>query len=224
MSGNQEAFHTAMNQGHSSAWDQNWSEAVSYYKKALEEFPNDPMALISIGLAYLELKDFESALTQYQKASAISPNDPVPYEKMAFIYESMGRNRESIKVGMQAAELQLRARDVEKSIESWVHVINLDPDNLNARTRLAMIYDKMGRKQDAASEYLSAASLMQAAGDAAKAIQAVRYCLQIAPDNIEVQNAMKLLKSNEHLPKPNRPKRIRMAENRQNGKHAEAPG
>ena len=206
MSGNQEAFHTAMNQGHSSAWDQNWSEAVNYYKKALEEFPNDPMALISIGLAYLELKDFESALTQYQKASAISPNDPVPYEKMAFIYESMGRNRESIKVGMQAAELQLRARDVEKSIESWVHVINLDPDNLNARTRLAMIYDKMGRKQDAASEYLSAASLMQAAGDAAKAIQAVRYCLQIAPDNIEVQNAMKLLKSNEHLPKPNRPK------------------
>jgi tetratricopeptide (TPR) repeat protein len=206
MSGNQEAFHTAMNQGHSAAWDQNWPEAVSFYRKALDEFPNDPMALISIGLAFLEMKDFESALTQYQKASAISPNDPVPYEKMAYIYESMGRNRESIKVGMQAAELQLRARDVEKSIESWVHVIMLDPENLNARTRLAMIYDKMGRKQEAAGEYLSAASLMQAAGDTAKAIQAVRYCLQIAPDNIEVQNAMKLLKSNEHLPKPNRPK------------------
>ena len=206
MSGNQEAFHTAMNQGHSSAWDQNWPDAVSFYRKALDEFPNDPMALISIGLAFLEMKDFESALTQYQKASAISPNDPVPYEKMAYIYESMGRNRESIKVGMQAAELQLRARDVEKSIESWVHVIMLDPENLNARTRLAMIYDKMGRKQEAAGEYLSAASLMQAAGDTAKAIQAVRYCLQIAPDNIEVQNAMKLLKSNEHLPKPIRPK------------------
>ena len=105
---------------------------------------------------------------------------------------------------MQAAELQLRARDAEKAIESWNHVISQDPENLNARTRLAMIFDKMGRKQEAAGEYLAAASLMQAAGDSQKAIQAVRYCLQIAPDNIEVQNSMKLLKSNQRLPRPTR--------------------
>jgi tetratricopeptide (TPR) repeat protein len=206
MSGDQQAFHAAMNQGHSSAWDQNWSEAVGFYRMALEQFPNDPMALISNGLALLEMHDYEGALTQYQKAAAVSPNDPVPYEKMARIYESMGRNKEAVKAGMQAAELQLRARDADKSIESWVHVISLDTENLNARTRLAMIYDKMGRKQEASGEYLAAASLMQAAGDAQKAIQAVRYCLQIAPDNVEVQNAMKLLKSNQRLPRPSRPR------------------
>jgi len=77
---------------------------------------------------------------------------------------------------------------------------------LNARTRLAMIYDKMGKKTEAANEYLAAASLMQSAGDQQKAIQAVRYCLQIAPDNIDVQQAMKLLKSNQRLPKPAKPK------------------
>ena len=206
MSGDQQAFLTAMNQGHSAAWDQNWSEAVNHYRVALEQFPDDPMALISIGLALLEMQDFEGALTHYQKVSTVSPTDPVPYEKMAFIYESMGRIKDAVKYGMQAAELQLRAKDVEKSIESWQHVISLDPDNLNARTRLAMIFDKMGKKTEAAGEYLAAASLMQTSGDKQKAIQAVRYCLQICPDNIDVQNAMKLLKSNQRLPKPTRPK------------------
>lgn len=206
MSGNQQAFLTAMNQGHSAAWDQNWPEAVNHYRVALEQFPEDPMALISIGLALLEMQDFEGALMHYQKASSISPNDPVPYEKMAYIYESMGRIKDAVKTGMQAAEMQLRSKDVEKSIESWQHVIALEPENLNARSRLAMIYDKMGKKTEAAGEYLAAASLMQSAGDNQKAIQAVRYCLQIASDNIDVQNAMKLLKSNQRLPKPVRTK------------------
>ncbi len=205
MSGDSQAFHTAMNQGHSAAWEQNWQDAVKYYRAALKELPNDPMALISMGLAMLELHDYEGALEQYQRASNVSPNDPVPYEKMARIFENMGRTREAMTAGMRAAELHLNARDPDKSIESWQHVISLDPQNLNARTRLAMIYDKMGRKQNAAKEYLAAAALMQHAGDQNKAMQAVRYCLQIAPDNIDVQNAMKILKSNQRLPKPARP-------------------
>jgi len=202
MSGDLQAFHTAMNQGHSAAWDQKWTDAANFYRQALEEYPNDPMALLSLGLSFLEMEDYEGALTQYQKVSSISPNDPVPYEKMTKIYENMGRTREAVKTGMQAAELQLKARDVDKSIESWVNVISLDPENLNARTRLAMIYDKMGKKQEAAREYLAAAALMQAEGDPGKAIQAVRYCLQIAPDSNDVQNAMRLLKTNQPLPSP----------------------
>ncbi len=212
MSGDQQAFLSSMNKGHSAAWDQNWSEAVRYYRESLEQFPDDPMALISLGLALLEMEDYEGALTHYQRVSMISPNDPVPYEKMTNIFENMGRIKDAVRTGMQAAEMQLKARDVEKSIESWLHVIMLDPDNLNARSRLAMIYDKLGKKNEAASEYLAAASIMQSTGDRQKAIQAVRYCLQIAPDNIDVQNAMKLLKSNQRLPKPEKPKGVKPLE------------
>lgn len=206
MSGDQQAFLSSMNKGHSAAWDQNWAEAIKFYREALEQFPDDPMALISIGLALLEMQDFEGALTHYQRVATLSPNDPVPYEKMTHIYENMGRIKDAVRAGMQAAEMQLKARDVEKSIESWLHVIALDVNNLSARSRLAMIYDKLGKKNEAANEYLAAASIMQGLGDRQKAIQAVRYCLQIAPDNVEVQNAMKLLKSNQRLPKPRKPK------------------
>lgn len=206
MSGDQQAFLSSMNKGHSAAWDQNWTEAIKFYREALEQFPEDPMALISIGLALLEMQDYEGALTHYQRVATLSPNDPVPYEKMTIIYENLGRIKDAVRAGMQAAEMQLKSRDVEKSIESWLHVISLDPDNLNSRSRLAMIYDKLGKKNEAAKEYLAAASIMQSTGDRQKAIQAVRYCLQIAPDNLDVQNAMKLLKSNHRLPKPDKPK------------------
>ncbi len=206
MSGDQQAFLSSMNKGHSAAWDQNWTEAIKFYREALDQFPEDPMALISIGLALLEMQDYEGALTHYQRVATLSPNDPVPYEKMTIIYENLGRIKDAVRAGMQAAEMQLKSRDVEKSIESWLHVISLDPDNLNSRSRLAMIYDKLGKKNEAAKEYLAAASIMQSTGDRQKAIQAVRYCLQIAPDNLDVQNAMKLLKSNHRLPKPDKPK------------------
>ena len=206
MSGDQQVFLSSMNKGHSAAWDQNWTEAIKFYREALDQFPEDPMALISIGLALLEMQDYEGALTHYQRVATLSPNDPVPYEKMTIIYENLGRIKDAVRAGMQAAEMQLKSRDVEKSIESWLHVISLDPDNLNSRSRLAMIYDKLGKKNEAAKEYLAAASIMQSTGDRQKAIQAVRYCLQIAPDNLDVQNAMKLLKSNHRLPKPDKPK------------------
>ena len=206
MSGDQQVFLSSMNKGHSAAWDQNWTEAIKFYREALDQFPEDPMALISIGLALFEMQDYEGALTHYQRVATLSPNDPVPYEKMTIIYENLGRIKDAVRAGMQAAEMQLKSRDVEKSIESWLHVISLDPDNLNSRSRLAMIYDKLGKKNEAAKEYLAAASIMQSTGDRQKAIQAVRYCLQIAPDNLDVQNAMKLLKSNHRLPKPDKPK------------------
>ncbi len=55
MTGSQERFQQAMNQGHSAAWDQMWDKAVGYYKQALAEFPEHPKALTSLGLDLLEM-------------------------------------------------------------------------------------------------------------------------------------------------------------------------
>ena len=37
MAGREDIFKTAMNQGHSAAWDQQWDKAASAYQKALDE-------------------------------------------------------------------------------------------------------------------------------------------------------------------------------------------
>jgi len=219
MSGNQEAFQKAMNQGNSSAWDQAWEQASRYYRLALEEFPDNVQALTNLGLALLEMREYNDALQYYQKAAKLAPEDPVPVDKMARIFERQGRVDLAVRASIQAAELFLRARDVEKAIQNWNQVLSMQPENIPARSRLATVYEKTGRKAEAVTQYLAMASILQSAGDRAKAAQLVQYALQLMPDSVDANAAQSLLQSNLPLPKPPRPRGgtgpMRMAEVRQ---------
>jgi len=82
MAGREETFQKAMSTGHSAAWDQHWDKAAAAYRKALEEFPDNPKALSSLGLALFELQRYDESLQIYQKAVLAAPNDPVPLEKV----------------------------------------------------------------------------------------------------------------------------------------------
>ncbi len=206
MTGNQDTFHKAMNQGHSAAWDQDWGAAAKHYRAALEISPENPQALTSLALALLELQDVAGALSMYQRAAVAAPEDPVPVEKTARIYERLGKIDAAIKASLQAAELYLKGRDVEKAIQNWVQVLSLQPENIPARSRLATVYDKMGRKVEAVSEYLSLASVMQTSGDLPRAAQLVQYSMQLLPDSVDANAAIQLLQSNLALPRPIRPR------------------
>lgn len=201
---NKEAFQKAMNQGHSAAWDQDWDNAAGYYSRALEELPDHPQALSSLGLAMFELHDYPLSLSCYQKASSISPDDPIPQEKIARIYERMGKLNEAIKASLRAAELHLKSRSAEKAIDNWLRVLIYQPDNISVRTRLAAVYEKLGRREEAVSEYIATASVFQRSGDSPRAVKAVEYALKIMPENPEVRLALSLARSNQPLPRPSK--------------------
>jgi tetratricopeptide (TPR) repeat protein len=55
MAGNQEAYARAMEAGHNAAWDKEWQQAIAAYGQAVQEFPNDAIAHIHLGLALLEV-------------------------------------------------------------------------------------------------------------------------------------------------------------------------
>ncbi len=205
MSGNFELFHQSMSQGHSAAWEQNWHKAEALYRQALEEFPEDPKALTSLGLALYEQGEYEQALTYYQQAARISRDDPIPMEKVAELLEKLGNEVNAAKTYLRAAELYLRSRDVNKALENWDRVIQIDPENINAHTRLAGVYERIGEVQRAASEYLAVAGLAQHAGDTERAVRSVNQALQIIPNHSEAIQALTLLRDFKELPKPTRP-------------------
>ena len=146
------------------------------------------------------------ALAVYQHAAAVTPTDPVPPEKIARLFERQGRLKEAVSASIQAADLYLKGRDADKAIENWMHVLALQPDNLAVRTRLAMVYERLGRRKEAVGEYLAAASLLQHSGDLAKAMQLAEYSLQLLPGSPEAQQALTMLRTNQPLPRPTRPK------------------
>ncbi|MGD0003073.1 MAG: tetratricopeptide repeat protein [Anaerolineaceae bacterium] len=205
MVGNLQAFQKAMEQGHSAAWENQWDRAAGFYRLALEERPDSPQALTSLGMALVELSMYNEALVFYLHAAAITPDDPLPIERIGWINEKQGKSSDAMKAYLQAAELQLKGHDVDKAIETWRKVCSIQPDNLQARTRMALIFDRTGKKVNAVREYLVVAGRLQKNGDIAKALQVVEYCLQIVPGDRDTRQALSMLRSNQPLPKPNRP-------------------
>lgn len=206
MAEQQDLFQQAMNQGHSAAWDQAWDRAADFYRQALQEFPDNPQALTSLGLALIELQEFEEALQCYLKATRVTPEDPLPLEKLTQLYERMGRLDHAAQASMRAAELYLKNKEVNKAIENWERVTRLNPENIQAHSRLALVSERMGDKQRSVSEYLVIASILQQKGDLENAVRTVNQALKVIPNSDEAISALASLKDFKPLPKPARPR------------------
>jgi tetratricopeptide (TPR) repeat protein len=206
MSGNQQVYQEAMNQGHSAAWDQDWKTASSYYRIAIDEFPENANALTSLALALFELQRYPESLDFYLRATKISPNDPVPLQKVAEIQERLGDIDKAARAYMDVAEVYARNKDLDKAIRNWSRVVALNPEIMAAHTRLALVYERMGNTTDAMGEYIAIASLLQSQGNIPKAIQTLNHALEVVPNSKEASLALSILQSGKPLPRPSRPR------------------
>ncbi|HSB65578.1 MAG TPA: tetratricopeptide repeat protein [Anaerolineales bacterium] len=208
MSGDQQAFQYAMNQGHSAAWDQEWENAVTFYRMAMAEFPDNYNALTSLALALYELQKYPEAGEFYQKAALISPNDPMPFEKVAEIIERSGDISKATKAYMDVADVYARNKDVDKAVRTWTHVLALNPEYMAAHTRLALVYERLGNTTQAMGEYIAIASLLQGMGNVSRAIQTMKHALDVVPNSKEASLTLSLLQSGKPLPRPSRPRGV----------------
>jgi tetratricopeptide (TPR) repeat protein len=208
MSGDQQIFQSALSQGHSAAWDLDWGKAVSYYRIAIDEFPENITALSSLALALYEIQKYPEALEYYQRVTQLAPDDPVPMQKSAEIYERLGDLNNAAKAYMSVAEIYARSKDVEKAIQNWTRVVSLNPENMLAHTRLAVVYERLGRTSEAMVEYLAIASLLQNQGNLPKAIQTIQHALQVVPNSKEATQALAILLNGKSLPMPERPRGV----------------
>ncbi len=204
MAGNKELFQKAMTLGASAAWDLEWEKAISHYRVAVAEFPDDIQALNNLAAALYEIKQYDQALFIYQKVVQATPNDPVLLERVSLILEFQGLIEQSAELAARAGEIHLQNRAINKAVDNLTRSVVLVPENLQRRSRLALIFEKINRKDAAVREYLAAASLLQHSGQKDKAIELVNHCLKLIPNNNEASQALGLLRANQPLPRPRR--------------------
>ncbi len=197
-----ERFSQILDQASTAAWEQKWNDAAAYYRQALELSPNNPLVLNNLGLALYELQELDEALVCYQKAAKIAPDDPLPLERMGQIFASLNQNEQAIINALRAAELNLKSKSLNRAIENLEYVISLQPENINAHLRLAIIAEKMGKKEDAIKETLLLASLYQHAGNTDRASQALQHAQGLEPANPEVVRYLALYNASKNLPLP----------------------
>jgi tetratricopeptide (TPR) repeat protein len=206
MTGRKDLFDESMQLGHSSAWDLQWDRAIEYYNKALAEFPEEPTALTSLALALLETSQLKEALAIYRRAAKLAPDDPVPIERCAEIFERLGQTKEAIEHREAAGELYVRRKDAEKALESWTHVGRLAPENLSARSRLALTHERLGRRREAVHEYLAVSSILQRAGKTERAVEAAQRALALIPGHPDAGHVARQLRQGKALQPPSPPR------------------
>ena len=194
----QESFSRAMTKGHSAAWDANWQEAADYYRQALEEFPENAMALSGLGMVLLEQKDYEGALASYQQAVKSAPDDPILTENVTRILDYLGKIEDAVAGYAKTAELYIKVKDPGKAAANLERLLNLQPGNLRGRSRLAQVYEHLGKYREAVDELLITAGMVQSSNPD-KARQVVEYALHIQPDNMEAVNALEAIRVGKKL-------------------------
>ena len=200
-SGNEQKFRQFVNRGHSAAWEGRWKDAVDHYTQALEEFPDHPPTLNNLALAYFELGNRDKAFELYQKAESLAPEDPLPAEKIAQISNQRGNTKKAIDYSLRAADLYMRLRDGDKAVNNWTRVIRLDPENIEAHSRLANALEQLGNTSDAVMEYIALAALQQEAGLLEEARVSGQKALSLDPKNMEAQQAVEMLSKFQTLPR-----------------------
>jgi len=202
MAGDRTIYEKAMNAGHSAAWDQQWDRAIAAYGRAVQEFPEDPDAHRSLGLALLQAQRLEEALKVYTRAHQLAPDDPIPLEKSADVLERMGRLREAAQQYIQVSDIYISQRDLDKAIGNWERATYLTPGLIPIHAKLATAYERTGANKKAIREYLTLAFNFQRMNDTEKAIQAVQRALRLERDNPQALNTLQALQSGSLMTRP----------------------
>ncbi|NLF79057.1 MAG: tetratricopeptide repeat protein [Chloroflexi bacterium] len=200
MSGNRQIYEQAMNIGHSAAWDQQWDKAIAAYGRAVQEFPEDPAAHNSLGLALLQARRLEDALKVYTRAHQLAPDDAIPLEKSADVLERLGRLKEAAQQYIKVADVYVGMHDLEKAIANWERATRLTSGLVQIHQRLALAYERTGQKRSAIREYLTLAFNFQRADRTDLAKQAVERALRLDPRHPQALNTLQALETGALIP------------------------
>ncbi|MCI0712195.1 MAG: tetratricopeptide repeat protein, partial [Chloroflexi bacterium] len=195
----EDVYQEAMNAGHAAAWEQDWERAIPAYMTAIRARPEDPSAHNNLGLALLQARRLEDALKVYQRAHRLAPNDPIPLEKSADVLERMGRLQDAAIQYLTVAEIYLGQREIDKAISNWERATRIAGGLIDVHKKLALAYEKVGRKRQAIREYLTLAWNYQTAGNSKTAVEAVERALRLEPQNPQALNALQAIRSGTNI-------------------------
>ncbi len=190
--GHRSTFEEAMRRGHNYAWAGEWDKAIEEYRRAVHEFPEDPVAHSSLGLALLEAGRLREALGEYRTVGRVRPDDLAARRRIAEICSDLGRVTEAAEAWESLALLYEERGAVEQTLEAWQEVARFKPESEKALEKLAEAHI-FEAPEDAAQEYLALARLAQAKEEREKAVEHCRRALTLDKGSVEARELLRAL-------------------------------
>jgi tetratricopeptide (TPR) repeat protein/GGDEF domain-containing protein len=134
---------------------------------------------------YIERQDSSKAVVACRKILNAVPQDTRTLGKLALMLEQSGKATEAAHAFREAASAFRRNGEAIEALDCLQHLVNLEPDSLDAQTELAEAARKTCKPELAATALLEAADIARRNGEVGQWAELVDRAHQISPSNTE---------------------------------------
>ena len=143
--------------------------------KAVESFK-------SVGDAYATQGFTVKAIAMYKKLTKLKPTLESVL-RLAELYTQQGLFNDARAQYLQVAEEFLRSGELEQAVRIFQKTLEMDPENVAMRTRLAEVYVRLNKKTEAWQLFAAAADSLRARGQLGPAEEILNRMLTLDPSN-----------------------------------------
>ena len=178
--------------------------AISEYEKISKEDPKDVTILNTIGDLYARLGQVDAAvnyfrkvgdhyategftvkaIAMYKKLTKLNPTAMESIQKLADLYTQQGLYNDARQQLMIVADGYVRTNNYDEAARIFQKMLELDPENASLQAKLADLYIKIGKKDEAKNIFLRAAESLYQRGVKDGAAEALVRVLNIEPGNV----------------------------------------
>ncbi len=176
--------------------------AIAEYEKILKADAKDLTVMNTVGDLYSRLGDndkavecFKSvgdayatqgftvkAIAMYKKLAKSKPSIETVL-RLAELYTQQGLFNDARAQYLQVAEEFLRGGELEQAVRIFQKTLEMDPDNLPMRTRLADVYVRLGKKEEAKQVYSAAIETLRSRNQLDAAEDLLQRLIKLDPNS-----------------------------------------
>ena len=178
------------------------SNAISEYEKILKHDAKDLTVTNTVGDLYSRLGETDKAtecfksvgdayasqgftvkaIAMYKKICKLKPSLE-SLLKLAELYSQQGLFNDARAQYLQVAEEFLKAGELDNAVRIFQKILEMDPENSNMRIRLAEVYIRLNKKNEAWQIFTAAAESLRAKGSLSGAEEVLQRMLKLDPNN-----------------------------------------
>ncbi len=176
--------------------------AITEYEKILKNDPKDLTVMNTIGDLYARIGQNEKAvgcfrsvgdayasqgftvkaIAMYKKLSKLKPTLEGVL-RLAELYTQQGLFNDARAQYLQVAEQFLRTGELEQAVRIFQKTLEMDPENVAMKMRLAEVYVRLGKKTEAWQIFATAAESLRGRGSLDAAEEILQRMLTLDPGN-----------------------------------------
>ena len=132
---------------------------------------------------YVEQGFFQRAVAVYKNVLKLTPGHTDAHFKLADVYKQLGLFSDAAQQYDQAASAFHRAGRLKEAISALAQIVEMNPDQVMSRVRLAEIQAQAGNNDDAGREFSRAAEQLEEQGRLDDYLRVGERLLALQPEN-----------------------------------------